>query len=292
MGNVGLTLKRFFTNKNTVTLVAIIVCVFILYFFYRWRVNSAVTTTSVCYATQTIPAREPITDEMVSTKDVLASAVSDNMIKDCGDVIGKDASYASEIPANSFFYKENVIDPDDMPNAAFNDIPDNYTIYNLAVDNNSTYANSIFPDSFIDLYLKTQDANGTLIYGKFIQSIKVLAVKDADGNNVFETTQEKREPANMLFAVPDDLYLLLKKAEYLGIEIVIVPRNSNYTAEANSTLVSSDYLKQLVIDQTVTIPDECVKSTTNTAECKADDATTDDSSESSQSTQSTQSTRR
>ena len=27
MGNVGMTLKRFFTNKNTVTLLAIIVCV-------------------------------------------------------------------------------------------------------------------------------------------------------------------------------------------------------------------------------------------------------------------------
>ena len=65
---MGNTIKRFLTNKNTVTLLAIVACVVVLYLFYNWRVKQAVTTTEVCYATQTIPARTEITEDMIMTE--------------------------------------------------------------------------------------------------------------------------------------------------------------------------------------------------------------------------------
>lgn len=267
MGNLGTTVKRFLSNKNTVTLLAIIVCTVILYFFYNNRVNNAVSTTYVCYATDTIPARTQITKDMVSTTKVLTSQVTSNMVTSCDQVIGQYASYATEIPANSYFYDLSVMDENEMPNSAFEDILDDYTIYNLDVTFKSTYGNSIFPGQFIDLYLRTEDEAGLLIYGKFIQSIEVLGVKDDEGKNVFETTVEVRTPSQLLFAVPNDLYLLLMKAQYLGLEIVIVPRNNNYTAKADETLVSSDQLKTLILNQIATISDECILNTTGTATC-------------------------
>ena len=272
MGNIGTTIKRFLSNKNTVSLIAIIVCTVILYIFYNNRVNNAVSTTYVCYATQTIPARTEITNEMVSTVKVLTSQVSTNMVKTCDQVVGKYASYATEIPQNSYFYDISLMTEDEMPDSSFDDIPDGYTLYSLPVSFEATYGNSIFPGDYIDLYLVTEDEMGLPLYGKFIQSINVLGVKDDEGKNVFETTVETRTPSQLLFSVPEDLFLLLKKAEILGIEIEIVPRNNNYTAEAGSTLVSSAYLKQLILDQTAAIPDECVTEETGTAECRlADD---------------------
>lgn len=276
MGNIGTMVKRFLSNKNTVTLIAIIICTVILYGFYNWRVKSAVTTQYVCYATQTIPARTQITKEMVSTTKVLSSAVTMNMATSCDEVIGKYASYATEIPESSYFYKTSLMDKEEMPDSAFDDIPDGFTIYNLPVTFESTYGNSIFPGDYIDLYLRTADDSDLLVYGKFIQSIEVLAVKDDEGRNVFETTVETRTPTHLLFAVPEDLYLLLKKAEFLGLEIVIVPKNNGYTAEANDTLVSSAWLKELVLAQTAEIPDECVTQETGTAECRLADDITDD----------------
>ncbi len=275
MGNIGTMIKRFLSNKNTVTLIAIIVCTVVLYGFYSWRVKSAVTTTYVCQATQTIPARTQITNEMVTTTKVLTSQVNNTtMYSDCSDVVGKYASYAAEIPESSYFYKIAVLNEEEMPNSSFEDIPDGHTLYNMGVTFDTTYANSIFPGDYIDLYVRTEDEQGLLVYGKFIQSIKVLAVKDDEGQNVFETTIEKRTPSQLLFSVPDDLYLLLKKAEFLGIQIVIVPRNKNYTAEAGETLKSSAWLEQLIIEQTADIPDECVETTTGVAECRlADDIT-------------------
>lgn len=265
MGNLTTTIKRFLANKNTVTLITIIISAIVLYAFYNWRVNKAVSTTYVCSAVQAIPARTTITTEMTQTTKVLSSQVTDNMVKDCSQVIGKMSSYATEIPQNSYFYTGQIMEAKDMPDSAFDDIPDGNTIYNLAVDFNSTYGNSIMPEDYIDLYLKTNDsASGLLIYGRFIESIKVLGVKDSEGNNVFETTVESRQPAQLLFSVPEDLYLLLKKSEFLGLEIIIVPRNKAYTAAQGETYVSSDYLKQLVLDKTANIPDEVVDIKTKT----------------------------
>ncbi len=272
MGNIGTMVKRFLSNKNTVTLIAIFIGVIILYGFYNWRVKSAVTTQFVCYATQTIPARTQITQDMVSTVKVLSSTVTQNMVTGCDRVVGKYASYATEIPQNGFFYESTLMEKEEMPDSVFDDIPDGFTIYNLPVTFESTYGNSIFPSDYIDLYLRTADDSDLLVYGKFIQSIEVLAVKDDEGRNVFETTVETRTPTHLLFAVPEDLYLLLKKAEFLGLEIVVVPKNNGYTAEANDTLVSSAWLKELVLAQTAEIPDECVTQETGTAECRlADD---------------------
>lgn len=275
MGNIGTTIKRFLSNKNTVTLLAIIICTVVLYLFYNWRVKSAVSTTYVCYATQAIPARTQITNDMVSNTKILTSQKTANMISSCDQVVGKYASYATEIPQNSYFFESSLMTSEEMPDSAFDDIPDGYGIYNMSASFESTYGNAVFPGNMIDLYLKTTDPEtGLLVYGKFIQSIKVLGVKDANGKNVFETTVETRVPSQLLFAVPEDLFLLLRKAEYLGLQIDIVPRNNNYTAEANETLVSSNWLKELIENQTADIPDECLNVTTGIAECRlADDIT-------------------
>jgi len=154
MGNIGTMVKRFLSNKNTVTLIAIIICTVILYGFYNWRVKSAVTTQYVCYATQTIPARTQITKEMVSTVKVLSSTVTQNTVTSCDQVIGKYASYATEIPESSYFYQSALMNKEEMPDSAFDDIPDGFTIYNLPVTFERTYGNSIFPGDYIDLYMK------------------------------------------------------------------------------------------------------------------------------------------
>ena len=268
MGNIGAAIKRIIGNKNTVTLLAIIVCTVILYLFYNNRVNNAVRTTYTCYAVKTIPARTKITEEMVSTVRVLSSAVTTNMVTNCQSVIGMYSSYATEIAQNSYFYDSMIMKEEDMPDSPLAGIPDGYTQFRLPVTFESTYGNAIFPGNKIDLFLKTEDESDLLIYGKFIQSITVAGVKDDEGRNVFETTVEAREPALLLFDVPDDLYLLLMKAQYLGLEIVVVPRNSNYSASQGEVLVASEYLKSIIEDQTAEIPDECILAVTGTAECK------------------------
>ena len=150
-----------------------------------------------------------------------------------------------------------------MPDSAFADIPDGYTIFSLKVDLHSTYGNSIYPGNYIDLYLKTTDSTNKVVFGKLISSIKVLAVKDSAGNHVFETTVGDRTPSELLFAVTDDMFLLLKKAEYINCEITPIPRNASYSANPGETSVASDYLRDFILSNAATIPDSDVTTTSS-----------------------------
>ena len=93
--------------------------------------------------------------------------------------------------------------------------------------------------------MKSIDENTDRVaYGKFIESITVLAVRDSNGNDVF--SGEDLTPAELVFAVPNDMYSLLMRATYIsGLEIIPVPRNKTYTSEGGDTK-TSEYFKTLI----------------------------------------------
>ena len=266
MGNILTTIKRFLGNKNTVTIIGIILGIIVLYIGYNFRVKQATTPVTVPYAKQEISSRTLITSDMIGYREVSSSVVrsSNNMITNASDLIDHYVSFGTTIPANSMFYKSQVLKKNELPDSAFGDIPDGYTIYSLSVNLHETYGNSIYPDNYIDLYFKGSDDAGKIIFGKLIESIKVLAVKDSQGNHVFETTVESRTPAELLFAVPDDMYLLLMKAGYItgsSIDIIPVPRNASYSANPGETVVSSDVIRDFILSRSVMLPQNT--STTN-----------------------------
>lgn len=259
MGNLMTTIKRFLGNKNTVTIIGVILGIIVLYIFYNYRVNQATKPITVPYAKQEISSRTLITSDMIGYKEVSGSVVnsSNNMIRNANDLINHYVSFGTTIPANSFFYSSQILAKNELPDSAFADIPDGYTIYSLSVNLHDTYGNSIYPDNYIDLYFKGVDDTGKIMFGKLIESIKVLAVKDSQGNHVFETTVESRTPAELLFAVPDDMYLLLMKAGYISgssIDIIPVPRNASYSANPGETLVSSDVIRDFILSKSATLP--------------------------------------
>lgn len=258
MGNLLTPFKRFLGNKNTVTILGILLGIVVLYIGYDWRVKQSTNPVSVPYAKVEITSRTKIDETMIGFTDVPANFVSasSNLVRNSQDIIGKYASYATTIPKNSLFYSEVLVTADDMPDSSFANIPDGYTIFSLAVDNHMTYGNSIFPDNTIDLYMQARSDDGLLIFGKLIESIRVLDVKDSRGNHVFETN-EQGEPAELLFAVPEDLFLLLKKATYLsGITIEPVPRNASYSANPGETQVDSPELRSFILNQTVILQEQ------------------------------------
>lgn len=261
MGNILTPFKKLLANKNTVTILGVLLGIVVLYFAYDSRVQASISPVSIPYAKQEITSRTKIEESMIGYTEVPKSLVtaSSNLVTTGANVIGKYVSYATTIPKNSLFYSEVLMNESEMPDSSFANIPDGNTIFSLAVDNHTTYGNSIFPGNSIDLYMTTtdDDNNGKLVYGKLIESIEVLDVKDSSGNHVFETTNNNSEPAELLFSVPENLYLLLSKAVYLSsIEIIPVPRNASYSANPEQTNVSSDWLQNFIISKTVIIPDE------------------------------------
>lgn len=209
--NILMSFKKFFSNKNTVTIIGVLVGILILYLGYKRRVKQAITPISVPpYAKVEISSRTLITSDMIGYTQVPKSMAnaSRDLVTNSGLVVGKYVSYGSTIPANSLFYSEALMSAEEQPDSAFADIHDGYTIYSLGVNTHTTYEVILFiQGNYIDLYLKAIDDLGKIIYAKLIESIEVLAVKDSNGEHVFESTVETRSPAELLFAVPDDILL-------------------------------------------------------------------------------------
>ncbi len=257
MNNLMDSMKRFFKNKNTVTVLGVIAILVLLYIGYSTQINRAVRPVLVPVATQTIQPRTEITDDMIQMVKMPRSYIGSNAITSRVAVIGKYSNINSVIPAGSMFYTDTVITKDELPDAAFTKVKSGEVVYNFPVNMESTYGNSIFPGNKIDIYMKV--GNGTdekIMIGKLIENIEVLAVKDSSGRAVFENTGEARTPSMLIFGLSEQLNLLLKKASYmdtLGVELYPVPQGGTVSTEG-STQVSTQQLVDYINAHSVNIP--------------------------------------
>lgn len=253
MNNFSNSLKRFFGNKNTVTIIGVLICILVLYVGYNYRIKQATTPVRVPYANQTIQPRTLITADMISYTEVLPSTLKGKYILNANLIINKYSNYNTIIPAGSMFYSDAVINERDLPDSAFGAIPEGYTVVSFPVTMASTYGNSMYPGNYINLYFKAiNEDTKKLVFGKLISNIEILDVKDSSGNHVFENTSESRTPAYILFAVPEEQHVLIRKAMYLtriSAELILVPNTATLTEE-DTVVLDSQALAQFIIERT------------------------------------------
>lgn len=255
MNSVITKIKRFLSNKNTVSILCVIAGLLVLYIGYNYRVSSKINPTIVPYTKTKLEARHVITAEDIGLMEVNSDVINKaiNLIKKAEDLIGKEVKFGNEIPANSLIYKEDVTIPSLSPDYVLSDIEDGYTAFSLSVNTYTTYGNAITKGDYIDLWFNGRDDSRKIIYTNLVKSIKVLDVRDSKGVSLENSTSG--QPSELLFAVPDDLYSLLVKALEVG-DLEPVPRNRNYTAAPGDTEVISDYVKEYILSKSATIPDE------------------------------------
>lgn len=273
MNNFMIAIRRFFQNKNTVTIVGILLILVVLFFGYRYQINKAVTPISgIPVAIETIQPRTKITADMVETVQVAPVVLSDNVIRTKNEVVGKYTAVNTVVPAGSMFYKNTVVDKENLPDAAFLDLKKGQIPYNFPVTMDTTYGNSIYPGNYIDIYMKASNENHTLMVGKLLENIKVLAVKDIQGRHVFENTDEARTPAYLIFGLESELNILLRKASYLSdfsVELFPVPHGVEITTQEGETAVSSQTLKDFINANTVPNDEITAKEETEKAKNEA-----------------------
>lgn len=253
--NILVSIKRFIMNKNTVTILGVILIITIIYFGYNYQVNKAITKIKdIPVAATTIQPRTEITSDMVRRIDVVPQMLSGNVIKKSANVIGKYSNYNTMIPEGSLFYSETVVSKDELPDSAFVNVKDDEVPYSFPVTMATTYGNSIMPGNYIDIYMKAKDDNGQLIVGKLIENVEVLSVKDSSGKNVFESTTEDRTPSMLIFGVSSEINILMRKASYMSeYSVVLFPVPHGTNIAVGETQVSTMYLKDFINSHTVVI---------------------------------------
>lgn len=264
MNNLSNSMKKLMGNKNTVTIIGIVLCIVILYVGYNMRINEKVKLTRIPYAAQTIQPKTKITAEMIQYMNVPADFLRGGYYSNEKDIIGKYSNYNTVIAEGSIFYTSLVTEKDNFPDSAFMDLTPDYTPINYKVNMDSTYANSMMPKSYVNIYFKSLDDEGKIMYAKFISNIKILAIKDSTGKHVFENTEEERTPAYMQFGLPEDFHLLFRKALYLeknsDVEISLVP-STDKVSEKDKEKVNEE-IKKFIEDRTKNVDIKTILSET------------------------------
>ncbi len=257
MNSLLVPLQRIFKNKNTVTIIGVIIILILLYIGYSSQINSAVEPIEIPVATETIQPRTEITDDMVEIVKMPAISLSDNVLRSKNAVVGKYTNINTVIPAGSMFYTDTVIEENQLPDSVFVKVKEGEVVFNFPVNIETTYGNSIYPGNKIDIYMKTGNGNDErVMLGKLVENVEVLAVKDSSGRNVFENTSESRTPSMMIFGVPNAIHILLLKASYMGsigVELFPVPHGGAVSTEG-ATEVSTQQLVDYIEAHAVNIP--------------------------------------
>ncbi len=274
MNNFMVSLQKFLKNKNTVTIIGVVAIILILFFGYRYQIKKQVDPINgIPVAASTIQPRTKITEDMVETISVAPIVLQKgSIIRNKAAVVGKFSNYNTVIPKGSMFYNDTVVNESELPDSALVNVADGEVPYNFPVTLDSTYGNSIMPNSYIDIYMKATRADGKLMVGKLLENVKVLAVKDSSGRHVFENSDEARTPAYLIFGVKPDIHILLRKASYMGSFSTVlfpVPHGVSLDEEeqVGATTVTSQTLKDFINANTVAndeIEDKVVETTTNT----------------------------
>lgn len=262
--NISMTIKKFLTNKNTVTILGIMLAFVILYVGYNYRIKSAINPISVPYATQRVSPKTKITSDMIGSIDVPPAMLKGDVITDSRLIVGKYCNADTVIPKGSLFYGNAVVSASDLPDSIIYDYPENYKLVNMAVTTESTYGNRIFPNNYIDIYLKAVnkiDEDGIvdnnkdkIMFSRLFKNVKIIDVIDANGESVFNDLEDLKTPAQIIFALPEEYHILFRKAQYLRtyeVTLIPIPTAESLKENPGATALGDEALKDFINKVTV-----------------------------------------
>lgn len=277
MNGLANSLKKFFTNKNTVTIIGVVAILFILYFLYTKKINDATNEETVFVAARTINPQTQITNEDVTTIKVAKAARPDGVILDKKKIVGKYTGVGSTIPEGSMFYDDVIVEKEELPGDWLTllekDANGNLEIpYYFSVNTTTTFGNSIQPGDYVDFYVKMYDQkqNNKLIFGKLIENVKILAVTESSGKDVFRSQTDIGTPAYLNFGLSRDNYNLFKTIDYANgadITLIVVPHGGAIPEENLEITISqtdlrdkikTDYLDKTYVDDKYEMVEENV----------------------------------
>lgn len=261
--------KRMVKSKGFVTAACAVLAVVVLIVGYNIRIKNVTKPVRVPVASQKLTTRHLITEEDLDFVEIPRGALGGDYYSSASDIVGKYVNVDTTVPTGSLFYKEAIVPASDLPDEALLNVKEGETLYYLTVNMLTSYTNSILPNRYIDIYISTKE-NGKALVGKLIKNVKVLQVKTADGQNVFENSEESRTPYVIMFSLPESQHLLLRQITAINnysiasensgfsrIEIIPIPTTA-YFKDGDEDVkpeIASEYLREMISSLAEEVPD-------------------------------------
>ncbi len=263
------SLKKMTKSKGFVTGLCALLAVLVLVAGYNIRVKNATKPVRVPVASQRLTPRQVITQEDISYVNIPRDAIASSYYANADAIIGKYVNYDTVIPQGSMFYDGMIVNREELPDESLFGVDEGETLYYLTVNMLTSYTNSILPNRYIDIYVSTK-LNGKALVGKLLENVKVLQVKTADGKNVFDDSYQSYTPYVVLFALPEEQHLLMRKISAINnysvsgangfsrIDVFPVPTTA-YFKEGDKKVpssIASEFLQNHILDLAEIIPED------------------------------------
>ena len=249
MGNVVNAIKNILANKNTITILGVLIGVLAIYFVYDNRVKAATSLITVYYVRESVPANTQLTEDMldkVQVNSTLAKTykglVTSPMQIKAGSGAGSEyyyVNYDHSLTAGQLLSTEDLVSPSEkLPNKAYN-LDENLKQFDVTVDLDTTQGNSIAPGNSIDLWVLGKDPNNDIIFTRFVENLEVIDV--VDSRWITTAGSESGVPKFLITAVDEETWLLLKRSERLNnysFRLIPVVRDKAYDPKTPTTVVS------------------------------------------------------
>ncbi len=254
MKNLQSSFKKFLGNKNTVTILGVLIVVIILYIGYNYRIQSKVSLKQVPVASQTIAPKTEITDSMIKTVNVPADFLVGSYYTNKENIVGKYSNYNATIAEGSLFYTDLVVKAEDLPDSVFSELKEGYRVVNLSLSNlKGLYGG---PGEYVDVYFSGINTDNKVMFGQFLNGIEILAIVDENGNNTYGVTSDDvGAPSTIYLAVPEDLYVMFGRIERLNEVVpdlnsylVLTPHLTDPDVENVDIYLTSDEIRKLIND--------------------------------------------
>lgn len=171
-------------------------------------------------------------------------------IKSVDEIIGKYTNKNVCIKKGDYFARKDIVDEDELPGKWIEqiDFANGEEAYYLSLKPNDIFDNNILEDSYIDIYVLFEKDEKKYI-SKVLDNIKVLAVHDASGRSVYRCS-DVGAPSYVGFGLSHSDYILLKKSEYLQMQIKILPVNVTLNINGENIISKKDF-KNIINDMTL-----------------------------------------
>lgn len=256
MGNIINTLKGILANKNTITILGVLVGVVAIYLVYNSQIQSTTDTITVYYLKQNVSANTQLTEDMLESV-----TVSSNLTKLDSNLVTNLAQIQTGTGDNRQFYyvnydhslsqgqllsKNDLVSADEkLPSKSY-DLKDDEKQFDLKVSLDLTQGNSIAPGNTIDLWVQGKNPDNEIIFTKFIENLRVIDV--VDSNWITTAGSDSASPRYLITAVDEELWLLLKKSEMItgySFKLVPVVKDKAYE-EGSKPSLANETIKNII----------------------------------------------
>ena len=204
------------TRKHLISFIIFIIFYSLFgYLLLNHLADKKIVYTEVCVARQDLNSFEQITEDMLETKRILASELTDNVILDKNNIINHYVANHNTIYQGMMFYQSALLTETDFVNSIETALKDDQVAYNIIGEQVKNLQGSIYVGQTLDIYVTITKLKEAPIVDVLLKNVRIISIKDQKGMELNAANDSER-PNMLTLAIDRDYLIYLSAANDVG----------------------------------------------------------------------------